>query len=112
MAEAELSPLLVDPTRLSIVSLLAATQWAEFGWVRDSVGLTDSALSKQVKTLSTSGHIEVRKGYVGNRPRTWLNLSNTGRHALQAHIAVLHRIAEQARQTGEAHRAQPGKPPS
>lgn len=110
MAEAELSPLLVDPTRLSIVALLAATQWAEFGWVRDSVGVTDSALSKQVKTLSASGYIEVRKGYVGNRPRTWLNLSDFGRNALQAHIAVLQQIAEQSRQTGEAHRAQPGEP--
>jgi hypothetical protein len=34
------------PTRLSIVSLLAATTWAEFGFVRDSLRLSDSALSK------------------------------------------------------------------
>ena len=49
---AELDQLLLDPTRLAIVSLLTAAEWAEFGFVRDSVGLSDSALSKQVTTLS------------------------------------------------------------
>ncbi|MGX1851722.1 winged helix-turn-helix domain-containing protein [Streptomyces sp. NPDC055299] len=110
MAAAELSPLLVDPTRLSIVSLLAATEWAEFGLVRDSVGMSDSALSKQVTTLSKPGYIEVRKGYVGKRPRTWLSLSDTGRSALQAHIAALHQIVEQARQTGPARRVDTDEP--
>ncbi|QHC23174.1 winged helix-turn-helix domain-containing protein [Streptomyces sp. GS7] len=112
MAGAELSPLLVDPTRLSIVSLLAATQWAEFGWVRDSVGMSDSALSKQVTTLSKPGYIDVRKGYVGKRPRTWLSLSDSGRSALEAHIAALHEIVEQSRQAGETQQAHSGEPPS
>jgi hypothetical protein len=38
---------LLDPTRFSIVSLLAAAHWAEFGFVRDCLGVSDSALSKQ-----------------------------------------------------------------
>lgn len=112
MTETELSPLLVDPTRLSIVSLLAATEWAEFGWVRDAVGLSDSALSKQVTTLSKADYVETRKGYVGKRPRTWLSLSDTGREALQAHVAALHEIVEQSRRTGRTHRPQDDQPPS
>jgi DNA-binding PadR family transcriptional regulator len=56
--------------------------------------------------LSKSGYIEVRKGYAGKRPRTWLNLSDTGRSALQAHIAALQQIVEQSRQTGEIHHTQ------
>lgn len=103
MADPELTPLLLDPTRLSIVSLLAATEWAEFGWVRDAVGLSDSALSKQVTTLGKPGYVEVRKGYVGKRPRTWLSLSQAGRDVLGEHIAALQRIAEQAQQTGRTH---------
>ena len=38
------------PTRLSLVSLLAATEWADFQFLRDSAGLSDSALSKQLTT--------------------------------------------------------------
>ncbi|WP_326834889.1 transcriptional regulator [Amycolatopsis rhabdoformis] len=95
--------LLLDPTRLAIVSLLAAAEWAEFGFVRDSVKLTDSALSKQVTTLSKNDYVEVRKGYVGKRPRTWLNLTATGRAILAAHIAALQAIAEHARADGARH---------
>ena len=87
MAEqGDLDPALLDPTRLSIVSLLAATNWAEFGYVRDSVRVSDSALSKQVSALDKLGYVEVDKGYVGKRPRTWLNLSDAGREALTAHL--------------------------
>jgi DNA-binding MarR family transcriptional regulator len=97
---AELDQLLLDPTRLAIVSLLAAAEWAEFGFVRDSVKLSDSALSKQVTTLSRSDLVEVRKGYVGKRPRTWLNLTDNGRDKLAEHISALQTIAEKARSNG------------
>ncbi len=97
-------PLLLDPTRLSITALLAAAQWAEFGWVRDSVGLSDSALSKQITNLAKAEYVEVKKGYVGKRPRTWLNLTESGHAALQAHLVALQQIVEQSRRTGSAHR--------
>lgn len=92
-AEPRLDPLLLDPTRLAIVALLAATEWAEFAFVRDSVHLSDSALSKRISQLSDTGYVEVRKGYVGKRPRTWVNLSSAGRTALGGHIAKLQQIA-------------------
>ncbi|MEU6083818.1 transcriptional regulator [Streptomyces sp. NPDC047108] len=107
MAAPDVDPLLLDPTRLSIVSLLSATRWAEFGFVRDSVGMSDSALSKQVTTLSKQDYIEVKKGYVGKRPRTWLNLSDTGRAALETHIEALQQIAARSREAGDAHGSGP-----
>jgi DNA-binding MarR family transcriptional regulator len=36
--------------------------------VRDAVGVTESAPSKQVSTLEQAGYVQVRKGYVGKRP--------------------------------------------
>jgi DNA-binding MarR family transcriptional regulator len=100
---AELDQLLLDPTRLGIVALLAAAEWAEFGFVRDAAGLSDSALSKQVSTLAKAEYVEVRKGYVGNRPRTWLRITGTGRDALAGHVAALQEIA--ARATADGARA-------
>ena len=47
----EFDELIHAPTRLAIVSLLAAADWAEFKYVRDAVDLSDSALSKQLTTL-------------------------------------------------------------
>ncbi len=89
----ELDELLVNPTRLAIVALLASARWAEFATVRDAVATTDSTLSKQVSALSERGYVEVRKGYVGRRPRTWLNITDAGRAALARHIGALQRIA-------------------
>jgi DNA-binding transcriptional ArsR family regulator len=80
------------PTRLSIVSLLAATEWAEFRFVRESVGLSDSALSKQLTTLEVAGYVEIRKGFVGKRPRTSVRLSRRGHHAFAGHVAALQQI--------------------
>jgi len=110
MDTTDLDPLLLDPTRLSIVSLLAATHWAEFGWVRDAVTMSDSALSKEITNLTKHGYVEVEKGYVGKRPRTWLNLTDSGRRALQGHIEALQRIAAQSQQTGETYTPSSPKP--
>ena len=101
MTGGSLDPLLVDPTRLSILSLLSTARWAEFAFVRDTVGLSDSALSKQVTKLSDRGYIEVRRGYVGKRGRTWINLAPSGRTALESHVGALQEIINQAREAGE-----------
>ncbi|MGQ4516483.1 transcriptional regulator [Streptomyces sp. DW26H14] len=103
MDRPDFDPVLLDPTRLSIVSLLVGTEWAEFGWVREAAGLSASALSKQVTTLGSHGYVEVEKGYVGKRPRTWLNLTAAGREALERQVTALRRIVDDSR--AEGHRA-------
>ena len=91
-----LDPVIHAPTRLSIMALLAGATEAEFSTVRDSVGISDSVLSKQASALETAGYVKIRKGYVGKRPRTWLSLTTAGRDAFDAHVAALQRIVEQA----------------
>ena len=51
MTAARFDELIHPPTRLAIVSLLAASQWADYKFIRDSIGLSDSALSRQLATL-------------------------------------------------------------
>lgn len=101
MPHADFDPVLLDPTRLAVVSLLAGVEWAEFGWVRESAGVSASALSKQIATLEARGYVAVEKGYVGKRPRTWVSLSPSGRTALEEHAAALQRVAEASRQVTE-----------
>ena len=48
--------LIHHPTRLALVSLLAASEWAEFRFLRDSLDLSDSALSTQLSALETAGY--------------------------------------------------------
>ncbi|MEE2037630.1 transcriptional regulator [Nocardiopsis sp. CT-R113] len=93
----EFDPLLADPTRLKILALLASCDWAEFSFVRDTAGLSKSALSKQVAKLETHEYVEVHKGYVGKFPRTSLRLTGTGRAAIENHLAALQQIVDQSR---------------
>lgn len=89
MTVARFDELIHPPTRLAIVSLLAASQWAEFKFIRDSIGLSDSALSKQLTTLEQAGYVEIHKGFVGKRPRTSARLTPAGRTAFEQHVAAL-----------------------
>jgi DNA-binding MarR family transcriptional regulator len=92
MTAARFDELIHAPTRLSIVALLAASEWAEFKFIRDTVGLSDSALSKQLTTLEDAGYVEIRKGFVGKRPRTTAGLTLAGRTAFERHVAALQEI--------------------
>jgi DNA-binding MarR family transcriptional regulator len=93
-------PLIHPITRLSICGLLAAgADWVEFAALRDAAGISDSVLSKQSRVLEDAGYVEVRKGAVGRRPRTWFRLTAAGRQAVQGHLAWLAQM-EQAVSAG------------
>jgi DNA-binding PadR family transcriptional regulator len=51
-------------------------------------------LSKQSRVLEDAGYVEVRKGAVGRRPRTWFRLTAEGRQAVQGHLAWLAQLEE------------------
>jgi DNA-binding MarR family transcriptional regulator len=89
---ARFDELIHAPTRLAITSLLAAAEWAEFKFIRDSVELSDSALSKQLTSLEEAGYVQIKKGFVGKRPRTWAKLTRSGRAAFEGHVAALQEI--------------------
>jgi len=95
-AEPRFDELIHAPTRLSIVALLAASQWADFTFVRDSLGMSDSALSKQIATLEEAGYVTVRKTGAGRTRRTHLQLSLRGRRAFDGHAAALQQIIADA----------------
>jgi DNA-binding MarR family transcriptional regulator len=84
------------PTRLAIVSLLAASEGADFRFIRDRVGLSDPALSKQLTTLEEAGYVQIRKGFVGKRPRTSARLTTAGRSAFEQHVAALREIVSRS----------------
>jgi DNA-binding transcriptional ArsR family regulator len=93
---ARFDELIHAPTRLGIVSLLAATEWADFKFIRDELGLSDSALSKQLTALEAAGYVEIRKSFVGKRPRTSARLSKSGRTAFLMHVEALQQIIDRS----------------
>jgi DNA-binding MarR family transcriptional regulator len=85
--------------RLSIMALLAAADWAEFGFVRDSIGISDSVLSKHVASLESAGFVAIRKTSNGRIRHTHLQLTKVGREAFEAHAAALAEIIATAQRS-------------
>ncbi len=88
---------LIHPqTRLTIVALLAAADWAEFAFVRDRLGLSDSALSKQFTTLEEAGYVTIERQLSERRRRVRVRLTPEGRRAFDGHVAALRQIVDAA----------------
>lgn len=89
-----LDPVIHSPVRFSIVAALAAVEQSDFASLRDTVEVTDSALSKQITILEDAGYILIQKTFVGRRPRTYLALTSEGHKAFDLHLQALRRIVE------------------
>lgn len=89
------------------MAALAAATKADFAFVRDTVEVSDSVLSKHITTLEKAGYVKVTKGYVGKRPRTWLALTREGLGAFNEHVTALRAISESAQSTQATQEGSP-----
>lgn len=89
MTVARFDELIHPSTRLSIVAVLAAADWVEFAFVRDQLGLSDSALSKQLTTLADAGYVTIERTVSDRRRRVKARLTPAGRAAFTGHVAAL-----------------------
>ena len=88
-----LDDLIHQPVRFSLLAALARADELEFRFVRDTLDVSDSVLSRQASTLEQAGYVAIRKGHVGKWPRTWLKLTPQGRTAFENHLSTLREIA-------------------
>lgn len=86
------------PARLSILSLLAPAEWVRFSFLRESIGTSDSALSKQLSALEDAGHLETRKER-GTGRGTSVRLTKTGRAAFNDYLTALEELVARSRGT-------------
>ncbi|MFR9723096.1 transcriptional regulator [Streptomyces sp. MS19] len=85
------------PARLAIVALLAPASWTDFRFVREALGTSESALSKQLSALAAQGFVEIDKRKLAGARRTSVRLTARGREAFRRHAGALERIAAAAR---------------
>jgi len=98
MTRAEFDELIHPTTRLSLVALLAATDWADFAFLRDQLELSDSALSKQLSTLENAGYVQIERPLHNRRRRVRARLTKVGTEAFQGHVAALRTIVGRTRE--------------
>jgi DNA-binding MarR family transcriptional regulator len=85
------------PIRLRICGLLRHVDQIDFAVLRDSLGLSDTSLSKHLKVLLDAGYVSMTKSpspaRSDARRLTWIKQTRAGRHAFDAHMEELRRIA-------------------
>ncbi|HEV2375821.1 MAG TPA: transcriptional regulator [Streptosporangiaceae bacterium] len=88
--------------RLGILTITSEAKRAEFGYLRDALGLTAGNLSRHLSVLEEAGLVQVEKGYAGRRPRTWVSITGAGRTALAAELAALTELLHRHRAPGHS----------
>jgi len=90
-------PLIHPIQRLRICTLLDPVTEEEFSALRELLGMSDSALSKQLSALGDAGYLTQRRAVRAGRSRVWVALTAEGREAFRRHVAALTAIAARAR---------------
>lgn len=97
--------------RLGILAILAEADTADFAYLRRTLDVTDGNLSRHITVLEAAGHVAVRKGFEGKRPRTWIRATKQGRAALAAEVEALRALLDRIEGRGSAARTVYGGQP-
>ncbi|WP_409423423.1 MULTISPECIES: transcriptional regulator [unclassified Pseudoalteromonas] len=94
MYKAEFDHVIHAPNRLQICSILSITAEIEFKVLREELDLSESALSKHLKTLVQANYVCLSKRTDFGRQRTWLSLTKEGQRAYLNHVSALNAIVK------------------
>jgi len=75
--------------RLGIMSVLMVNDWVDFNEMKQLLNITDGNLASHSSALEKNNYIEIKKEFVGKRPRTSYRVTQVGREAFQKHIDAL-----------------------
>jgi DNA-binding MarR family transcriptional regulator len=78
--------------RLGIMSVLMVNDWVDFTEMKSLLNITDGNLASHSTSLEKSKYIEVKKEFVGKKPKTSYRVTNSGRVAFNAHLNALEKL--------------------
>lgn len=88
--------------RLGILTILTEAREADFSYLKRTLNLTDGNLGRHLEVLVRAGYVTVEKAYDGRRGRTWVRITDPGRHALWTEVRALEALIADVRRAGEA----------
>jgi len=100
-----LEKLFHEPNRLAILSALcAADKGLSFNELKETCGLTDGNLNRHLKVLQESGAVEIRKTFVGAKPRTTVIISRQGLDRFSEYLDALSTVLKAAKRAVPAEK--------
>lgn len=78
--------------RLGIMSILMVNDWVDFTEMKTLLNITDGNLASHSSALEKSQYIEVKKEFVGKKPKTSYQVTPLGRAAFKEHLSYLEKL--------------------
>jgi DNA-binding MarR family transcriptional regulator len=78
--------------RLGIMSILMVNDWVDFSEMKGLLEITDGNLASHSNALEKANYIEVKKEFVGKKPKTSYRVTQNGRQAFTEHLDALEKL--------------------
>ena len=88
----ELNKIFENRVRLGIMSILMVEEWVEFKRFKEILEITDGNLASHLKALEKKMYIEMKKEFVGRKPKTSYNATKLGKEEFKKHLNNLENI--------------------
>ena len=93
----QVNPILVDRIRLAIMAhLTLADGPVDFNTLIQELELTKGNLSTHMRKLETAGLIEIKKEFVGRKPKTTYLCTPSGKNEIQSYLAAVEAVLKQS----------------
>ena len=93
----ELDPLVHEPARLAILTVLSSVKEGDFTFLQRATGLTKGNLSSHLTRLEDAKLVRIDKRFVGKKPNTNVTLTPSGRSRIARHWQQLEQLRDIAR---------------
>ena len=81
--------------RLGMMSVLMVNEWVDFTEMKNLLQVTDGNLASHSTALEKNQYIEIKKEFVGKKPRTSYKITELGKRAFQEHLNFLEKMMRQ-----------------
>ena len=78
--------------RLGLMSVLMVNDWVDFNEMKQLLEVTDGNLASHSSALEKSNYIEIKKEFVGKKPKTSYHVTQAGRKAFEEHLSALEKL--------------------
>jgi DNA-binding HxlR family transcriptional regulator len=78
--------------RLGIMGILMVQDWIDFNSLKEQLKVTDGNLSSHLANLEKFAYTEIKKEFIGRKPKTSYRVTPSGKAAFEGHLVALETI--------------------
>ncbi len=80
--------------RLGMMSILMVSDWVSYKDMKKQLDVTDGNLASHSSALEKAEYIEIKKEFVGKKPKTSYRITHLGRTAFKKHLSILEKLIQ------------------